>query len=152
MSSSSSRSLPLGTTPAFAGMHKWLQRGLIVCLTALVIEGAFIVPFCLVWYGWPTLSLQDMCSELMKVRYSDDSLVCQYPYPLFGPAEGQLARKTAQDRWSAQPTPLYKRIGFRDLVKWHDERLARQAAKKPSAEPSPQDQSPASQPNTPAPQ
>ena len=29
--------LPLGTTPAFAGMHKWLQRGLIVCLTALVL-------------------------------------------------------------------------------------------------------------------
>jgi hypothetical protein len=130
-----SADLPLGTTPAFAGMHKWLQRGLMVCLIALVIEGAFTVPFCLIWFGWPTLSLQDVCSELMKVRFSDDSLVCQYPYPLWGPAEGQLAKKTAQDEWGPQPKPLYKRIGFRDLVKWHNERLAKQAAAANTATP-----------------
>jgi hypothetical protein len=137
MSTSAINNLPLGTTPAFAGMHKWLQRGLLVCLTALVIEGAFTVPFCLAWYGWPTLSLQDVCSELMKVRYSDDTVECQYPYPLFGPSEGQLAKKTAQDAWGVQPKPLYKRIGFRELVKIHNERLARQAAAKEQQTPSP---------------
>jgi hypothetical protein len=129
--------LPLGTTPAFANMHKWLQRALIVCLFALVLEGTLTVPLCLMWFGWPTLSLQEVCSELMKVRYSDDTLECQYPYPLFGPSEGQLAKKTAQDQWSPQPKPLYKRIGFRDLVKWRNERLAREAAAKEQATPQP---------------
>jgi hypothetical protein len=124
MDRSSPETLPLGTTPAFANMHKWLQRALVVCLTALVIEGSFTVPFCFVWFGWPTLSLHEMCSELLKVRYSDDTLECQYPYPLFGPVEGQLAKRTAQDTWGPQPKPLYKKIGFRDLVKWHNERLA----------------------------
>lgn len=133
MNNSSEQSLPLGTTPVFANMHKWLQRGLIVCLTALVIEGAFIVPFCLVWYGWPTLTIKEMCDEMLKVRYSDESIVCIHPYPLWGPAEGSLHKKTAQDNWGIQPTPLYKRIGFRDLVKWRDERLAREAAAKGAA-------------------
>jgi hypothetical protein len=119
--------LPLGTTAPFATMHKWLQVGLFVCLTALVIEGTFTVPVLLVWMGWPTLSLVDICSELEKVRFSDDTRVCQYPYPLFGPAEG-AGQTTAKDIWGIQPTPQYKRIGFRDLVRFRDERLARQAA------------------------
>jgi len=129
MSTSSTHSLPLGTTPPYARMHKWLQRGLFVCLTALVLEGAFTMPLLAMWYGWPTLSFQDICSELQKVRFSDDSRVCLYPYPLFGPAEG-AGQKTAQDVWGIQPTPKYPRIGFRDLVRIHNERLARQAAAK----------------------
>ena len=124
-----SSDLPLGTTEAYAGMHKWLQRGLFVCLGALVLEGSFTFPFLLAWYGFPTLSMQEMCSELMKVRYSDDTVECVYPYPLFGPSEA-AGQKTAQDAWGVQTKPLYKRVGFRDLVKWRDERLARQAAAK----------------------
>jgi hypothetical protein len=108
-------------------MHRWLQRGLYVCLFALVVEGAFIFPFMLVWYGWPTLSLQEICSELYKVRFSDDTRECLYPYPLFGPAEG-AGQTTARDVWGVQPRPLYKRIGFRELVEIRDERLGRQAA------------------------
>lgn len=133
MNRAPSQSLPLGTTPAFERMHRGLRYALYVCLVALVIEGAFIVPFCLVWYGWPTLSMQEMCSELAKVRFSDETRECLFPYPLFGPAEG-AGQKTAQDRWGVQPTPLYKRIGFRDLVKWHNERLARAAASKESGQ------------------
>jgi hypothetical protein len=68
-----------------------------------------------------------MCSELAKVRYSDDSRECIFPYPLFGPAEG-AGQKTSQDAWGVQPKPQYKRIGFRELVKIRDERLARKAA------------------------
>lgn len=127
MSKSVNRSLPLGTTETHARLHKWLQRGLFVCLTALALEGTFTFPFLLVWYGWPTLSLVEMCSELQKVRYSDDSRECIYPYPLFGPAEA-ADQKTAKDVWGVQPKPQYRRIGFRDLVKIRDERLARQAA------------------------
>ena len=127
MSNPQSNPLPLGTTESTAGMHKWMQRGLFVCLTALVLEGTFTFPFLVIWYGWPTLSLVEMCSELQKVRYSDESRECVFPYPLFGPAEG-AGQSTAQDLWGVQPKPQYRRIGFRDLVRIRDERLARQGA------------------------
>lgn len=127
MSQSSSRDLPLGTTAPFARMHRWLQRGLFVCLVALVLEGALTMPLLALWYGWPTLDFQEICSELQKIRFSDDSRECIYPYPLFGPAEG-AGQTTAQDVWGIQPRPEWKRIGYRDLIKIRDERLARQAA------------------------
>jgi hypothetical protein len=121
--------LPPGTTEPNARLHKWLQRGLFVCLTALALEGTFTFPGLLIWYGFPDLSLVEICSELQKVRYSDDSRECVFPYPLFGPAEG-ADQKTSQDTWGVQPKPRYKRIGFRELVKIRDERRARQAAAK----------------------
>ena len=126
MNTSANR-LPPGTTEPNARLHKWLQRGLFVCLSALALEGTFTFPALLVWYGFPDLSLVEMCSELQKVRYSDDSRECVFPYPLFAPAEG-AGQKTSQDSWGVQPRPQYKRIGFRDLVKIRDERRARQAA------------------------
>ena len=128
----SSADLPLGTTPAFARMHKWLKRGLFVCLFGLVIEGALTVPVIAVWYGWPTLSLTQICSELMKVRYSDDTLECSQPYPLSGPPFGgapeAAGQQTAKDQWGIQPVPRYPRVGFRELVRIHNER---EAAKRP---------------------
>jgi len=120
--------LPPGTTPYYARMHKWIKRAVLVCLVALVIEGAFTLPFMAIYYGYPTLSLTEICSELMKVRYSDDNLECQFPYPILGPPEGAAGKDTARDQWGIQPTPKYQRIGFRELVRIHDERLARQAA------------------------
>jgi hypothetical protein len=127
MSSSATEDLPLGTTAPYARMHKWLQRGLLVCLTALVLEGAFTMPLLAIWYGWPTLSFLEICSELQKVRFSDDSRECIYPYPLFGPVEG-AGQTTARDAWGIQPMPKWRRIGFRDLIQVRDERLARQGA------------------------
>jgi len=122
--------LPVGTTSQWARMHKWLRRGLYVCLFGLVIEGSLTVPVMAVWYGWPTLSLTEICSELMKVRYSDDSLECQQPYPLSGPPFGgapeAAGQQTARDVWGVQPKPEYDRIGFRQLVTIHQERLAQQ--------------------------
>ncbi|MGW0018178.1 hypothetical protein ACWDUD_07600 [Rhodococcus sp. NPDC003382] len=117
--------LPLGTTPTYARMHKWIKRGVFVCLFALVVEGAFTVPALAIWYGWPQLSFQEICSELMKVRYSDDTLECEYPYPLFGPPEGAAGKDTARDEWGIQPTPGWERIGFRELVRNHQEREGR---------------------------
>jgi hypothetical protein len=125
--------LPLGTTPTFARMHRWLKRGLTVCLVALVIEGAFTMPALALWYGWPTLSFKEICDELMKVRYSDDTLQCEYPYPMGGPPfggepEGNVPGKTtARDQWGIQPKPEWKPIGFRELVRNHEEREARTA-------------------------
>ncbi len=126
--------LPPGTTPYYARMHKWIKRAVLVCLIALVIEGAFTLPFMAVYYGYPTLSLTEICSELLKVRYSDDTLECQFPYPILGPPEGAAGKDTAQDQWGIQPTPKYRRIGFRELVRIHDERLARQAAQQQAAQ------------------
>lgn len=134
---SGSDDLPLGTTKQYARMHKWLKRGILVCLVGLVIEGSFTLPFLAVYYGYPTLGFRDICSELMKVRYSDDSLECKYPYdfpgPPFGGAPEGAGITTAKDQWGVQPKPEYPRIGFRELVRIHDERIARQNAEKANA-------------------
>lgn len=118
--------LPLGTAPQFARMHTWLKRGLFVCLFGLVIEGALTVPVLAVWYGWPSLSLTQICSELMKIRYSDDTLECTQPYPLGGPPFGgppeAAGQHTARDVWGIQPVPKYTSIGFRELVRIHEAR------------------------------
>ena len=121
--------LPVGTTAHFANMHKWLQRALWPCLVVLVIEASLSLPGLLIWFGWPTLSVTEVCDELMKVRWSDDNAVCLTPHPLYGANEGEGRtigpNATAQDQWGIQPRPEYKRIGYRDLVKFRDERLAR---------------------------
>lgn len=131
-------SLPAGTTSHFANMHKWLQRGLFVCLFALVMEASFTLPGCLIWFGFPTLSFTEVCDELMKVRWSDDNATCLKPHPLYGANEGEGRttgpNATAQDQWGIQPRPKYKRIGYRDLLKFRDERLAREAAAKATRE------------------
>jgi hypothetical protein len=115
-------------------MHKWLKRGILVCLVGLVIEGSFTLPFLAIWYGYPTLGFRDICSELMKVRYHDDTLECKFPYDFPGPPWGGAPEgagiNTAQDKWGVQPRPEYPRIGFRDLVKIHDQRIARENAQK----------------------
>lgn len=120
--------LPVGTTAPFARMHKWLQRGLFVCLVALVIEASLSLPGLLVWFGWPTLSVTEVCHELMKVRWHNDDAECLVPHPLWGDNEGTIYRDSAYDEWGIQPRPQYRGIYFRDLVKFRDERLAREAA------------------------
>lgn len=120
--------LPPGTTPYYANMHKWIKRVTLICLVALVIEGGFTLPFMAVYYGYPTLSLTQVCSELLKVRYSDDDLECQVPYPALGAPEGAEGKDTARDIWGVQPTPQYHRLGFRETVRRYREREARKAA------------------------
>src|SRR3546814_12897287 len=67
---------------------------------------------------------------MRKVRYSDDRAECKVPMPLFSQSEGVEFRHSAKDEWGIQPRPLYKRIGFRDLVRFRDERLTRETAAK----------------------
>ena len=94
-STETEKDLPPGTTPYYANIHKWIKRAVLVCLVALVIEGAFTLPFMAVYYGYPTLSMTEICSELLKVRYSDDTLECKHPYPMLGPPEGAEGKDTA---------------------------------------------------------
>lgn len=128
METTAAEDLPPGTTPYYARMHTWIKRATLVCLVALVIEGAFTLPFMAIYYGYPTLSLTQICSELLKVRYSDDTLECKYPYPPLGPPEGAEGKDTAKDIWGIQPVPQYDRLGFRELVERYEARLARQQA------------------------
>lgn len=128
METTAAEDLPPGTTPYYARMHTWIKRATLVCLVALVIEGAFTLPFMAIYYGYPTLSLTQICSELLKVRYSDDTLECKYPYPPLGPPEGAEGKDTAKDIWGIQPVPQYDRLGFRELVDRYQARLAKQQA------------------------
>lgn len=73
-------------------------------------------------YDWPTLSFVEICSDIQKVRVSDDTSECIFPYPLFGPSES-AGQSTAQDDWGVQPTPKYKRIGYRELIAIREARL-----------------------------
>lgn len=126
--------LPVGTTAPFARMHKWLQRGLFVCLVALVIEASLSLPGLLIWFGWPTLSVTEVCHELMKVRWHNDDAECLVPHPLWGENEGTVYRDSAYDEWGIQPRPQYRGIHYRDLVKFRDERLAREEQARAGAE------------------
>jgi hypothetical protein len=130
--SANDKTLPAGTTKYYQRLHTWIRRAVYVCMFALVVEGTLFVPFLVVWYGWPTLSMHQICDELYKVMYSDDNRECRYPYPLSGPPFGGPAENegqtTAQDTWGVQPKPHYPRIGFRELIEIRDERLERQAS------------------------
>ena len=59
--------LPPGTTPYYARMHKWIKRAVLVCLVALVIEGAFTLPFMAVYYGMSGLIADVMLCFTMLI-------------------------------------------------------------------------------------
>ncbi|OHV39281.1 hypothetical protein CC117_33845 [Parafrankia colletiae] len=121
-------------------MHTIIRRTCYVLLFGLVIEGALTFPLLAAWYGFPKLSLTQVCSELEKARYSDASRECDVPYafpgpPLAGPAEAE-GQTTARDVLGVQPKPGYVDIDFRELVK------RREACKDfdPTTLPAPQNQ------------
>lgn len=133
---SQKRDLPLGTTGETERLHTIIRRVCYVLLFGLVIEGALTLPLTLVWYGWPTLSVQQVCSGLRQVMYSDPSLHCRESYPLnappFGSNSNSRGLNTAKDQWGPQPTPEYPRVGFRQLITIynHDEQLTHAVAGK----------------------
>ncbi|HEX6453198.1 MAG TPA: hypothetical protein VF060_27525 [Trebonia sp.] len=87
-----------------------------VLLSGFVIEGALTLPLTLVWYGWPTLSVQQVCNGLRQVMYSDSALNCRESYPLNSPPFGGNSENagvnTAKDKWGPQPVPEYPRVDF----------------------------------------
>lgn len=117
-----------GTHPEDARLHKIVKGFALFCLFGLVIEGTFYVPFIVAWYGWPTLSMQEICDELHKVMWDDQSRTCEYPYELLGPSEPRRYEPYLKDLSGPSspisPMPLYKRLGFRELVTIHENRLA----------------------------
>jgi hypothetical protein len=123
--------LPLGTSPQWEGMHRKIRRVCYVLLFGLVVEGALTFPLLAIWYGVPKLSPIEVCSELQKVMYSDDTRECE-THPLNSPPFGGRAeaagQTTSQDRWGVQPSPGYDTVRFRELVRNKAERVAAAAA------------------------
>ncbi len=140
MASKSPEELPLGTPPAFERMHTIIRRVCYVLLFGLVIEGALTFPLLSIWYGVPELSPAEVCDELQKVMYSDDTRECRTADlnspPLGGKAEAE-GQTTSEDVWSIQPRPLYPRVGYRELIENKQKREA--AEKKLEAEDQQQD-------------
>ena len=120
--------LPPGTTPYYARMHKWIKRAVLVCLVALVIEGAFTLAV----HG-RLLRLPDAEPHSDLQRAAQDPVLqrhlgVQVPLPAARTARrAPKARPPPQDVWGIQPTPEVPRLGFRELVRIHDERIARQS-------------------------
>lgn len=122
--------LPLGTAPEYARMHTIIRRVCYVLLFGLVVEGALTFPLLAIWYGFPELSANQVCSELQKEMYADDTRECETPYGVFpgppvgGPSEAE-DQTTSQDEWGVQPVPGNDRIDFRELVDNFNARTAK---------------------------
>jgi hypothetical protein len=122
---SAAEDLPLGTSPPFARMHRRIRRVCYVLLFALVIEGALTFPLLALWYGVPDLSPKQVCSELQKVMYSDDSRECEthsFPQPPFSRPSEAEGQTTSKDTWGVQPKPGYDSVEYRELVENHQQR------------------------------
>jgi hypothetical protein len=119
--------LPLGTSPQHARLHRRIQRICYVLLIGLVIEGALVAPLTLFYYGWPTLSFKQICTELQQISYNDPKAQCHGGRPLSGPPFGGKndipASPTPNDKGVVVPTPQYPKVHFRELVKIHDQEV-----------------------------
>lgn len=109
-------------------MHSIIFFVVASCLTVQVLEGSFIVPYILVHFGYPDLSLKEICDEMYFIVYKDDERECNYPYPLFSEVE-PWKYKDMRDvvGYPAPPRPHYKGFGFREVIKSKEEREARKA-------------------------
>jgi len=127
MSTNTPKELPLGTPPEFERMHRIIRRVCYVLLFALVIEGALTFPLLAAWYGVPELTPAEVCSELQKVMYDDETKSCRahsFPQPpLRGPSENE-SETLSNDTWGVQPEPGYGRVEYRELIENQEQREA----------------------------
>jgi hypothetical protein len=104
--------------------HRRLHRVVFVlvalCLFFQVVEGALLVPFVLVYYGFPQVGLQDICRELYNISYKADDRVCRFPYPLFfqdfTPEPALQENKEHIFGYVVPPRPGYKMPGWREMI------------------------------------
>lgn len=106
-----------------------------ILLTGQVLEGAFLIPGLAVYYGWPTITLTEVCSEISKIAYHDEDRYCEFPYPLFKSTPEPWGQKNIDEIFppAQPPRPGYKRMGFREVLKVREERMARKAAEAEAA-------------------
>lgn len=107
-----------------------------ILLTGQVLEGSFLIPFVCVYFGYPTISLTEVCSEMGKMAYKDEDFKCAFPYPLFASVPEPWTQKN-HDKVSPPTTPPqehFERLGFREVLEVRKNRLERQAAEARAAE------------------
>lgn len=106
-----------------------------ILLTGQVLEGAFLIPGLAVYYGWPTITLTEVCSEISKIAYQDEDRYCEFPYPLFKWEPEPWGQKSVDDKFppAQPPNAKFERLGFREVLKVREERMARKAAQAEAA-------------------
>ncbi|MBW2399820.1 MAG: hypothetical protein JRG80_11165 [Deltaproteobacteria bacterium] len=109
-------------------MHRVIYWITVVFLTAQVIEGSLVVPYVLVYFGFPQLGLVEICSEMQKIAYADEERVCQFPVPLFSsPEPWNYPSRAERFGPSTPPQPDWELPGFRGIIEQRREREARRA-------------------------
>jgi hypothetical protein len=114
-------------------MHRVVFLAAALCLVVQVIEGALFVPFVLVYLGWPTVSVSEMCRELYNLTYQDDDRECRYPYPLFfqdfTPEPDLSESKEHVFGPVTPPRPHYRVPAWREMIAIVEARRAAEAAR-----------------------
>ena len=116
--------------------HRRLHRVVFVlaalCLVFQAIEGALLVPFILVYLGFPQVSLRDICRELYNISYQDDDRECRYPYPPFyrdfTPEPSHQESKEHIFGPVTPPRPHYDVPGWREMIAIVEARRAAEAS------------------------
>ena len=114
--------------------HRRLHKIIFICaavlLTGQVLEGSFLIPFICVYFGYPDISLTQVCSEMEKMAYHDNKRYCNFPYPLFAsvPEPWTQGDSTKLIPPTVPPRQHFRRLGFREILKIRKERLEKEAA------------------------
>lgn len=112
-------------------LHRVVFIAAALCLVFQAIEGALLVPFILVYLGFPQVGLRDICQELYNITYQDDDRVCRHPYPLFfqDPTPEPLLQESKEHIFGpvTPPRPHYRVPGWREMISIVEARRAAEA-------------------------
>ncbi len=134
MASAAARSAKEAKNP-HRRMHRVVYALVVVCLIAQVIEGSLVVPYVLLYFGFPQLGLKDICDEMYKIVYADEERECEYPYPLFRYEPEPWLQPNREHLFGhvTQPAPGYDMPRFREIIDRRRERLERNGAAAPKS-------------------
>ncbi len=119
---------PINSQPTAANpyqrLHNFIYGLTIICLIAQVLEGTLVVPYVLLYFGFPQLSVSEICDEMYKIVYDDETRTCEYPYPLFSyePEPWSQANKENKYGYVTPPAPNYDMPKFREVIERRDKR------------------------------
>jgi hypothetical protein len=93
-------------------------------LIAQVLEGALVVPYVLLYFGFPQLSVSEICDEMYKIVYADENRECEYPYPLFSYEPEPWSQTNKENKYGhvTPPAPNYDMPKFREVIERREQR------------------------------
>ena len=109
-------------------MHRVIYILTVVCLFAQVIEGSLIIPGVLLYWGFPQLGLSEICDEMYKIVYDDESRECENPPPLFRYEPEPWRQPSRDDRFGPviQSAPRWDVPGYREVIERRHARQVRE--------------------------